>query len=49
VAPDSEILVRVGEEECLKATDINPHLALNKKMNIHNDLFLDRRDKIYYR
>lgn len=49
VAPDGEILVRVGEEECLKATDINPHLALNKKMNIHNDLFLDRRDKIYYR
>ena len=49
VAPDGKILIRAGEEECLKVTVINPDSALNKKMNAHNDLFLDRRDNIYYR
>ena len=48
VAPDGEILVRVGEEPCVKVVDIDPDIALNKKMNTHNDLFLDRREKLYF-
>lgn len=49
VAPNGEILVRVGEETSARVIEVNPDEALDKKMNIHNDLFLDRRDKLYYR
>ena len=49
VAPNGEILVKLGEETGAKVVEIDPDLALNKKMNIHNDLFLDRRDNLYYR
>jgi predicted amidohydrolase len=48
VAPNGDILVRAGEETCLKIVDIEPDLALDKKMNIHNDLFLDRRQELYF-
>jgi len=49
VAPNGDILVRLGEETCAKVVEIEPDLALNKKMNIHNDLFLDRRDNLYHK
>jgi predicted amidohydrolase len=49
VAPNGDILVRVDEEVCAKAIEIAPEAALNKKMNIHNDLFLDRRENLYYK
>jgi predicted amidohydrolase len=49
VAPDGEILVRLHEEASAQAVDIDPTLALNKKMNVHNDLFTDRRDDLYFR
>ncbi len=49
VAPNGDILVRVGEESCVKVVDVNPGLALDKKMNIHNDLFADRRDELYFK
>ncbi|KPL14336.1 hypothetical protein AMJ74_03575 [candidate division WOR_3 bacterium SM1_77] len=48
VAPNGDILVRMGEETGAKAVEIDPEFALNKKMNIHNDLFLDRRDDLYF-
>jgi len=47
VAPNGEILVRLGEETCARVVEIDAALARNKKMNIHNDLFLDRRDNLY--
>ncbi|MGB7055072.1 MAG: nitrilase-related carbon-nitrogen hydrolase [bacterium] len=49
VAPNGEILVRIGEETDAKVATVNLDEALDKKMNIHNDLFLDRRDDLYYR
>jgi len=47
VAPDGDILVRAGEETCARVQQIDPARALDKKMNIHNDLFLDRRTETY--
>jgi len=49
IAPDGDILVRVAEETCAKGSQIDPSLALDKKMNVHNDLFVDRRADLYYR
>ena len=49
VAPDGAILVRVGEETCARVVEVDPSIALNKKMNMHNDLFADRRDELYFR
>jgi predicted amidohydrolase len=49
VAPDGEILVRLDEEAYATAVDIDPDLALDKKMNPHNDLFLDRRRELYFK
>jgi predicted amidohydrolase len=49
IAPNGEILVRLHEEARAQAVEIDPALALNKKMNIHNDLFADRRDDFYFR
>lgn len=49
VAPNGDILLRVGEEPCVKTVDVNPGLALDKKMNVHNDLFADRRDELYFK
>ena len=48
VAPNGDILVRVNEETCTRHVEIEPEDSLNKRMNIHNDLFLDRRADIYY-
>jgi predicted amidohydrolase len=48
VAPNGDILVRAGEETCVRIVDIEPDMALDKKMNIHNDLFLDRRRELYF-
>jgi predicted amidohydrolase len=49
IAPNGEILARLHEEARAQAVEIDPALALNKKMNIHNDLFADRRDDFYFR
>jgi predicted amidohydrolase len=49
VAPDGTILVRAGEEACARVVEIDPAHALNKKMNIHNDLFADRREELYFK
>jgi len=49
VAPNGEILIRAGEEECVKIVDIDPSQALNKKINPLNDLFTDRREELYFR
>jgi predicted amidohydrolase len=49
VAPDGEILIRIGEESCAKVIDIDPDRALNKNMNAHNDLFADRRPDLYFK
>lgn len=49
VAPDGEILVRASEVPCIKVVDIDPAMALNKKMNVHNDLFADRRQDLYFK
>ena len=47
VAPNGDILVRAGEDPCIRIVEIDPDLALNKKMNEHNDLFIDRREELY--
>lgn len=47
VAPNGDIMVRVKEETCTKVIDIDVRLALDKKMNPHNDLFADRRESLY--
>ncbi len=49
VSPNGDILVRAGDEECVKICDINPDIALNKKFNELNDLFEDRRDNLYFK
>lgn len=49
VSPQGEILIRVGQEECVKIVDIDPSLALNKKFNKYNDLLVDRREDLYFK
>lgn len=49
VSPKGEILIRVDDEECVKVIDIDPILALDKKVNEYNDLFADRKDDLYFR
>ncbi|KPK64286.1 hypothetical protein AMJ83_03430 [candidate division WOR_3 bacterium SM23_42] len=49
VAPNGKILERVSEEPCVKVVELNPATALDKKMNAHNDLFVDRRQDLYFR
>ena len=49
VAPNGDILVRIGQETDAKVVTVNPQQALDKKMNIHNDLFADRRDELYFK
>lgn len=48
VAPDGEILIRVGEDECAKVIEINPLFALDKKVTPHNDIFKQRREDLYF-
>jgi predicted amidohydrolase len=47
IAPNGDTLVRVEEETCVRVCEIEPTLALDKKMNKHNDLFVDRRADLY--
>lgn len=49
VAPDGKILVRAGEDTTVRVVEIEPEYALDKKMNMHNDLLLDRRDELYFK
>jgi predicted amidohydrolase len=48
VAPDGVLLCRAGpDSEELLVVDIDPALALDKKVTPRNDLFLDRRTDLY--
>jgi predicted amidohydrolase len=49
VAPNGDILIRAGEEECIKVVEIDPASSLNKKINEYNDLFIDRREDLYFK
>ena len=49
VTQNGDIMIRVAEETCTKVINIDARLALNKKMNAHNDLFVDRRESLYYK
>ncbi|MEO0216710.1 MAG: nitrilase-related carbon-nitrogen hydrolase [candidate division WOR-3 bacterium] len=49
VAPDGEIMVRVGDEECVKVVEIDSNLALDKRVTPHNELFKQRRTDLYFR
>lgn len=49
VAPDGKILIRVGEEECVKVVPIEPAVALDKNMTPYNDIFNQRREDLYFR
>jgi len=48
VSPSGDILYRAAQEEIVYCVDIDPLLALDKKMNEHNHLFNDRRPDIYF-
>ncbi len=48
VAPNGEILIRAGNEECVKIIEINPLIALDKKVTPHNDIFKQRREDLYF-
>ncbi|OGC39728.1 hypothetical protein A2Y85_02460 [candidate division WOR-3 bacterium RBG_13_43_14] len=47
VAPDGKILCRAQKEECCQVVDIEPGIALNKKVTPRNDLLADRHVKYY--
>jgi len=48
VAPDGRLLVRAGpDSEELLIVDVDPDVALDKKVTPRNDLFLDRRTDLY--
>ncbi len=49
IAPNGDILVRVGEEECVKVILIDPTIAFDKKVTPHNDIFKQRREDLYFR
>ncbi len=49
VAPNGEVLIRVDAEECTKVLDIDPDIALNKKVTPHNDIFKQRREDLYFK
>ena len=49
ISPNGDILVRAKEEECVKICTVDPSLALNKKINEHNDLLKDRREDLYFK
>uniref|UniRef100_A0A7C6EGY2 Acyltransferase n=1 Tax=candidate division WOR-3 bacterium TaxID=2052148 RepID=A0A7C6EGY2_UNCW3 len=48
VAPDGEILIRVDDDECVKVIEIDPLIALDKKVTPHNDIFKQRREDLYF-
>ncbi len=47
VSPQAEILIRAAEEECCQVVEIDPLLALNKKVTPYNNIFDDRRPELY--
>ncbi|MBF0476434.1 MAG: hypothetical protein HQK59_11480, partial [Deltaproteobacteria bacterium] len=48
VSPSSEVLIRLaGDETAFAAVEIDPHLAENKSLNVHNHLFQDSRPACY--
>jgi predicted amidohydrolase len=49
VGPRGDILCRAKHEACVHVADIEPRLALDKKMNEYNDLMKDRRDDLYFK
>lgn len=49
VSPKGKVLIRVGKKECARTFDIDPTLALNKKVTRLNDLFVDRREDLYFK
>ncbi|MGB3340577.1 MAG: nitrilase-related carbon-nitrogen hydrolase [bacterium] len=49
VGPRGKILYRAQDEECVHVIDIDPGLALDKKMNEYNDIMKDRRDDLYFK
>jgi predicted amidohydrolase len=49
VGPRGEILYRAKDEACVHVVDIEPQLALDKKMNVYNDLMKDRREDLYFK
>ncbi|MEO0136588.1 MAG: nitrilase-related carbon-nitrogen hydrolase [candidate division WOR-3 bacterium] len=49
VAPDGTILLRVNDEECVQVIDIDPNLALDKRVTPYNDIFKQRRTDLYFR
>jgi predicted amidohydrolase len=47
-SPKGEILARAGnDEEVLLTADLDLALARDKKLNLYNDLFRDRRPDLY--
>lgn len=48
VAPNGEVLIRVGDEKCVKIIEIDPNIALDKKITPHNDIFKQRRGDLYF-
>jgi predicted amidohydrolase len=48
VSPAGQILIQAQQDECVEVLDIDPALALDKRMNEYNDLFADRRKDIYF-
>ncbi len=48
VAPNGEILIRVNDEECVRVIEIDPQIALDKKVTPHNDIFKQRREDLYF-
>ncbi len=50
VDPEGKILFRLGnKEENVAVVEIDPEKARRKKINPYNDIFLDRREKFYYK
>jgi predicted amidohydrolase len=49
VGTRGDILCRAQTDTCVRIVDIDPELALDKKMNEYNDLFKDRRDDLYFK
>ncbi len=47
IAPDGKILCRVQKQECCAVVEIEPGIALNKKVTPRNDLLVDRQTKYY--
>lgn len=49
VAPNAQILARCGEEKCVRVMEIDPAMAMDKKITIHNDLMAERRPELYFK